>query len=73
MTNTCTLQLINIHIYTEKGPSIESLCRSHQISYSCVMTGQWRRDAGAALLDKRGSDRQSSVNSNKSNVGKAET
>ncbi len=38
-----------------------------------VMKVQWCRDPGAALLDKRGSDRQSSVNSNKSNVGKAET
>ncbi len=37
------------------------------------MKGQWRRDPGAALLDKRGSDRQSSVNGYKSNVGKAET
>ncbi len=43
------------------------------IHNNTVMMGQWRWDPGAALLNKRGSDRQSSVNSNKSNVGKAET
>ncbi len=35
VNSSYTLQLININIYKEKGPSTESLCRSRQISYSC--------------------------------------
>ncbi len=35
--------------------------------------GQWRWDPGAALLNKRRSDGQSSINSNKSDGGKADT
>ncbi len=35
VTSSYTLQLININIYNEKGPSTENLCRSRQISYSC--------------------------------------
>ncbi len=38
VTSSYTLQLININIYTEKGPSTESLCRPRQISYSCNLT-----------------------------------
>ncbi len=35
VNSSYTLQLININIYKEKGPSMESICRSRQISYSC--------------------------------------
>ncbi len=38
VTSSYTLQLININIYKEKGPSTESLCRSRQKSYSCHLT-----------------------------------
>ncbi len=38
LTSSYTLQLININIYKEKGPSTESLYKSRQISYSCHLT-----------------------------------
>ncbi len=38
VTSSYTLQLININIYKEKGPSTESLYKSRQISYSCHLT-----------------------------------